>query len=116
MHLEAGNDNRQRWMPPGSPDAGLPDWLPDIERLKRETQLARESGRPDPWSLAEAECWRDLVEAEIAAQTHRGASRDVMQVLRIWKAELGAITRTLGALNSMPRSHASEKQQENLAA
>lgn len=99
MRLEAGNDN-QPWLTlPDSSNAALPDWMPDIERLKRETQLAKESIRPDPWSLAEAECWRDLIEAEIAAQTHRGAGDDVMQMLRIWKAELGTIIRTLGALD-----------------
>ena len=115
MRLEAGNDNRQWLTPPDSSDAALPDWMPDIERLKRETQLVKESGRPDPWSLAEAECWRDLIEAEIAAQTHRGAGDDVMQMLRIWKAELGIIIRTLDALGGR-KPNRSERPEQSIAA
>jgi hypothetical protein len=115
MALEADNDNRRWLTPPHSSDAALPDWMPDIERLKREAQLAKESGRPDPWSLAEAECWRDLIEAEIAAQTHRGAGGDIVQMLRIWKAELGTIIRTLNALDGR-KSDRSEEPEQSIAA
>lgn len=115
MRLEAGNDNQQWWTPSDSSGAALPDWMPDIERLKREAQLAKESGRPDPWTLAEAECWQDLVEAEIAAQTYRGASGDVMQMLRIWKAELGTVIRTLGSLNGRT-ANPPEGSEQSLAA
>lgn len=89
--------------------------MPNIERLKRDAQLARESGRPDPWSLTEAELWRDLIDAEMAAQTHRGAGGDVMQMLRIWRAELGNIIRTLGALNDRTPNR-SEGSEQHIAA
>lgn len=115
MHPEADNDNRQWLTPPSSPDTSLPDWIPDIERLKREAQSAKESGRPDPWSLAEAECWRDLIEAEMAAQTHRGAGADVIQMLRIWKAELGTVIRTLGSWDHRTANR-SERSEQSVAA
>ena len=115
MRLETSNDNQQ-WRPsPDSSVAALPDWMPNIERLKRDAQLARESGRPDPWSLTEAELWRDLIDAEMAAQTHRGAGGDVMQMLRIWRAELGNIIRTLGALNDRTPNR-SEGSEQHIAA
>lgn len=115
MRLEAGNDNRQWVTSPDSSGAALPDWIPDIERLKREAQLAKESGRPDPWSLAEAECWRDLIKAEIAAQTNHGAGGDVMRMLRIWEAELGTVIQMLGSLSGRTPNR-SEGPEQGIAA
>jgi len=79
---------------------GAPDWTPPIERLRSEANAARESGRPDPWTRVEAECWIDLIDAELAAQR---AARDpgtrsaTIGRLRHWRAELQLIVRQLQA-------------------
>lgn len=94
----------------------LPDWQPDLERLKRETQQARDSGRSDPWTLAEAECWVDLIDAEIAALAHLvGDGGEALSLLRAWKAELNALIRALQALerDAVGGPHAAD---QNLAA
>lgn len=101
----------------GPPGVALPDWQPDFERLKRETQQAKESGRSDPWTLAEAECWLDLVDAEIAAQAHLQMDEgEPLWVLRTWKAELGALVRTLHALERSAQSGFPHSADQNLAA
>ena len=83
----------------GPAGGALPDWQPDLERLKRETQQARDVGRSDPWTLAEAECWIELIDSEIAAHAHLGAHHsEAVPLLRTWKAELSALGRALRAL------------------
>ncbi len=95
MALTAGNDNQLNQL-----SVGLPDWLPDIERLRRDADRAREQQQPDPWLLVEVECWQDLLEAEIAAQKRLASGTDVMEALQALKANLGSIARDLQRLNS----------------
>lgn len=90
-------------IPANSQSVAPPDWQPDIERLKRETQLAQAHGRSDPWTLAEVECWLDLIDAEIAAQAQL-ANDVALRALQTWKAELGALVRALDALQRDSRS------------
>jgi hypothetical protein len=102
----------------GLPSTALPDWQPDLERLKRETQQAKESGRSDPWTLAEAESWLDLVDAEIAAQAHLQTADEgvALRVLRTWKAELGALVRSLHALERSAQASFPHTADQDLAA
>ena len=89
---EASNDNR------------LFDWVPHIDRLKQEAEDAARAGRGAPWALAEAECWLDLVEAELSA--HRDMSPDRPEVaaglrqLQLWRTELQLVIRRLRALET----------------
>ena len=100
-----------------APGAALPDWQPDLERLKRETRQAKDSGRSDPWTLAEAECWIDLIDAEIAAHAHLGADQTVaVPLLRTWKAELGALVRVLQALEHGSSARGLHAADHSLAA
>ena len=97
--------------------AALPDWQPDLERLKRETQQAKDSGRSDPWTLAEAECWIDLIDAEIAAYAYLGADEaPPVPLLRTWKAELGALVRVLQALERSGSAFGPHSAEQNLVA
>ncbi len=43
------------------------DWDLDVERLEREAAGALRTRSPDPWTLAEAECSLDLIDAELVA-------------------------------------------------
>ncbi|HEY9010403.1 MAG TPA: hypothetical protein VIN06_05250, partial [Devosia sp.] len=64
-------------MPPSN-DNLLFDWVPHVDRLKHEAEEASLAGRESPWALAEAECWLDLVEAELEA--HRAMRQDRSEV------------------------------------
>ena len=81
------------------------DWAPHLARLKREADEAASARRADPWAEAEAECWLDLIEAEIEAHRALPQSRpEVVAGLRrlaAWKGELRLIIRRLRAV---PRS------------
>jgi len=94
MALTARNDNQLNQL-----SVGLPDWLPDIERLRRDMARAREQQEPDPWLLVEVECWSDLIDAEIAAQKRLASGTDVMDALQALKAELRVFARDLQLLN-----------------
>ncbi len=78
------------------------DWRPAIERLRAEAEAARAAGKPDPFAEIEAECWVDLVDAEIAAQKRLDQSRpDVaatLHELRHWRVELQLILQQLSEL------------------
>lgn len=83
--------------------AGSLDWEPPIERLRTEARAAKETGRPDPWSRVEAECWIDLIDAELSAQRaarERGLASPAIGVLRQWRAELQLIVRQLESVAS----------------
>lgn len=81
------------------------DWAPHLARLKREADEATTARRADPWAEAEAECWLDLIDAEIAAHRALPQSRpEVVAGLRqltTWKSELRLIVRRL---RSVPRN------------
>lgn len=77
------------------------DWEPPVERLRSEAAMARDSGRPDPWTLVEAECWIDLIDAELSAQRSGrdpGTRSAAISLLRHWRAELQLIVRQLQQL------------------
>lgn len=89
--------------------AGRPDWEPPIERLRTEARKARESGKPDPWSVIEAECWIDLIDAELSAlrAARDGASpAPETSLLRHWRAELQLIIRQLESVGARLRGGA----------
>lgn len=95
--------------------ATLPDWQPDFERLRRETRMAQESHISDPWTRVEAECWLALIDAEIAAQAPF-SDGGALPTLRRWKAELGALIRTLRALERGPDTAVRPPAEQTLAA
>jgi hypothetical protein len=74
---------------PGETGSGtldlLFDWRPDLARLERAANEALAQNHPDPWTLAEAECWLDLIDAELVAVNNARAdprmarSRDQLQ-------------------------------------
>jgi hypothetical protein len=68
--------------------AGL-DWRPDIERLRREVGAASTVGTIDDLAVAEAECWIDLIDAELCAR--RGADDADVRQLKAWRADLVAM-------------------------
>ncbi len=51
------------------------DWRPAIERLRAEAETALAEGKSDPFAEVEAECWIELIDAEIAAQKRLDQSR-----------------------------------------
>jgi hypothetical protein len=75
------------------------DWQPAIERLRGDAEAARAAGKSDPFAQIEAECWIDLIDAEIAAQKQLDQSRPevaaAMHELRHWRVELQLILRRL---------------------
>ena len=84
----------------------LPDrlgWTPNIERLARDYEAARSSGRPDPWAIVEAECWLDLIEAELTA-TATQADPALRAQLLGWRQEIGRLLVRLRALGSPSQS------------
>jgi hypothetical protein len=69
----------------------LADWQPNIDRLKRQAEASSEAGKPNPYAVIEAECWLDLIDAEIAAHQSNAAENDVaatLEQLRHWKGQL----------------------------
>ena len=89
-----------------APDAVLADqmfdWKLDAERLGRAAQLARQSGTPDPWTLVEAECSLDLIDAELLALERRSRHDpnviDAMRRLRACRARIALAAKTLSEL------------------
>lgn len=75
------------------------DWRPHIERLRKDAETAAQNRRPDPWAIAEAECWIELIDAEIAAHRALPQTReevvDALKQLATWKGELKLIVRRL---------------------
>ncbi len=83
---------------PGS----LFDWRPDLERLRAEADAAAREHRTDPYTEVEAECWLDLVHAEMASQKERERSDPAavaaLKELRACEGELVTILRQLKRL------------------
>jgi hypothetical protein len=76
---------------------GVFDWAPAIERLEREYSAAADRDRTDPWALAEAECWLDLVHAELMAAKGRNDLSTVSR-LEAWAAKLSGLVERLDRL------------------
>jgi hypothetical protein len=76
------------------------DWAPPLERLETETEVALERRQADPWALAEAECWLDLVHAEVVAAGTRG---DLAAITRLddWATRLRGLIARLSTLSSL---------------
>jgi hypothetical protein len=73
-------------------------WRPNLERLKAEARAASDTGRSDPHALAEAECWIDLVDAELAAQAGARQEPHVIATtkqLKYWKHDLQSVWKVL---------------------
>lgn len=68
------------------------EWRPNVDRLRTEIAAARRAGRTDDLAIAEAECWIDLIDAEIVARRDRIDDPELGR-LRRWKAELTAMLR-----------------------
>lgn len=66
------------------------EWRPDIDRLRKEIDTALGRGQADDLAVAEAECWMDLIDAELSARRGRTMDAQVNQ-LKLWRAELAAL-------------------------
>lgn len=77
------------------------DWKLDVQRLEREAKAALAAGRSDPWTIVEAECSLDLIEAELVALMGRDPRQvtDSIVELRSWKARVERVIRTLRSLD-----------------
>ena len=73
------------------------DWRLDAERFMRHAAEARQSGRPDPWTLAEAECSLDLIDAELKALERRAepSAAEARGRLKLWRTQIALAIRTL---------------------
>jgi hypothetical protein len=84
------------------------DWRPAIDRLHGEAEAARAEGKSDPYAEIEAECWIDLIDAELAAQKRPDQSRPevarAMYELRNWRAELQDILEQLATAETKASS------------
>jgi hypothetical protein len=65
------------------------EWQPDIERLRNEIETARKTGNLEHLAIAEAECWIDLIDAELVAR--RDTDDPEIQRLRSWRTEISAM-------------------------
>lgn len=70
------------------------EWRPDLARLSREIDAARAAGRCDRLALAEAECWIDLIDAELCAR--RNLPQDDTHDLKLWRTQLQLLVRKAG--------------------
>jgi hypothetical protein len=62
------------------------EWRPDVERLKVEIEAARRTGNSDHLAIAEAECWIELIDAELASR--RNANDLEADRLKRWRSEI----------------------------
>ena len=96
------------------------DWRPAIDRLRGEAEAARAEGKADPFAEIEAECWIDLIDAELAAQKRLDQSRpDVartMYELRSWRAELQHILEQLVSIEKRSDSMTYIAKQDSRSA
>ena len=74
-------------------------WHPNLERMRNEVQQARMGQPVNPWSIVEAECWLDLIEAELAAKSSYGNPRVRTQLIA-WRTEIARLRTQLKALAS----------------
>ena len=78
------------------------DWKLDIERLEREARQAVQTRRTDDWALVEAECSKDLIEAEMAALRGKNQKTEAvaatMAHLRSWSLRVDRIISQLRSI------------------
>jgi len=72
-------------------------WAPSIERLRADYEAAGKRGELDPWSITEAECWLDLIEAELSAKSTQ-ADPDLFARLVGWRQEIASLLVCMRAL------------------
>ena len=65
------------------------EWRPDIEGLRTEIEQARRTGNLEHLAIAEAECWIDLINAELSAR-HGTDNAETEQFTR-WRSEIEAM-------------------------
>jgi hypothetical protein len=78
-------------------DADSLGWAPNIQRLRADYDAARSAGEVDPWSITEAECWLDLIEAELLAKSTQ-ANPDLCARLVGWRQEIASLIARMRAL------------------
>jgi hypothetical protein len=73
-------------------------WKPNFQRIWHAYDIARASNTPDPQAVAEATCWLDLIDAELASL---GASGDgaAREQLKAWRVELDSLLKNLNKLS-----------------
>lgn len=78
------------------------NWKLDVERLEREAGRAVERQQTDPWTLVEAECFLDLIDAEIAALRPKGGQGGAvahgLAQLSGWRTRIERVIRMLSLL------------------
>jgi hypothetical protein len=74
-------------------------WAPNIQRLRADYEAARHAGELDPWSITEAECWLDLIEAELSAKSTQ-ADPDLCARLVGWRQEIASLLVRMRALRA----------------
>jgi len=79
------------------------DWQLDVQRLEREADKAAATGAVDPWTLIEAECSLDLIDAELLALRHAPADRATasFSLLQRWRARTEALVQRLRELGGL---------------
>ena len=77
-------------------------WAPNIQRLRADYEAARDAGQLDPWSIIEAECWLDLIEAELSAKSTQ-ANPDLCARLVGWRQEIASLLVRMRALSGSPK-------------
>jgi len=79
------------------------DWRPNLDRLEAEAAGAAQRRTPDQWTLGEALCWMDLMDAELAALDAVPADTRIehsrAQLLE-WRGRVEAVIDTLEGLES----------------
>jgi hypothetical protein len=86
-------------------------WHPNLERLRSEVQLARTGQPVSPWSIVEAECWIDLIEAELSAKSTQ-TNPHVRTQLIAWRTEIGRLRTLLKTLASSARPVSDQPSEE----
>lgn len=90
---------------PLTPTDPFIDWTVDTDRISRAAAEAFRTGVPDPWTLIEAECVLDLINAELvalAARQERGEPAQTAQ--RRLKAMRTEVTLAIKTFRSIEKS------------
>lgn len=97
---------QQELLPARQGAESLFDWRLDIERLERQARQAVRARRPDDWALVEAECSKDLIEAEMTAikakSTRTEATAAKMEHLQSWSQRVDKVIGELRSIADTP--------------
>lgn len=77
-------------------------WAPAIARLRADYDAARITREFDPWAITEAECWLDLIEAELSAKSTK-SDPELCARLVEWRQEIASLLVRMRALNVASR-------------